>query len=343
VINDKLFKKDEKYLLACSGGVDSIALFYALLDNNIDFSVATINYNFRPESILEVENVEKICQENNIDFFLFENNKNISNNMEAEARNIRYDFFDSIIKKNRLNGLITGHNLNDKLEWFLMQLTKGCGFNELIGMELISERKGYKVIKPFLDIDRTEIEKYISDNNIISFEDKSNFDISYHPIDNPRGVRRNYFRHHFANKLVKEFKKGIKKSFSIFEQEKKYLENQYKIKELKNRCYLIEVDTTDSIMVVKALDILFKKHLKYLISGDLRKEIILQLNKGIVIQNYAIGISNGQILVTPYLSKYEIKMDDNIKNFFRRNKTPIKNRLYLFSLLDLDFLNEIIF
>jgi len=342
LINENLFDKNKKYLLACSGGVDSIALFYLLLSKNIDFSVATINYNFREESILEVKNVELICKENNIDFFLFDNKKDISNNMEAEARNIRYDFFDEIIENENLHGLITGHNLNDKLEWFLMQLTKGCGFNELIGMELIGKRKEYITIKPLLDTDRTDIEKYISDNRINSFEDKSNFDISYHPIDNPRGVKRNYFRHHFSNKLVKEFKKGIQKSFRIFEQEKKYLNNQYKIIELQNDCYMIKVDIKDSIMIVKSLDILFKKHLNYLISGDLRKEIILQLEKGIVINNYAIGIINEKILITPFLPKYEIKMNDKIKHFFRINKFPVKNRLYLFSLLDLDFLNEII-
>jgi len=338
MIKISLFKQSEQYLLACSGGVDSIALFYLMLEQGINFSVATINYNFREESATEVENVQKICKDNNISFYLYNNTDTIDNNMEAKARNLRYNFFDEIIEEYNLDGLVTGHNLNDKLEWFLMQLTKGCGFNELVGMEEISSRNGYKLIKPLIETDRESIEEYIKNNNITSFYDQSNSELSYHPMDNPRGIKRNYFRHNFSNKLVKEFKTGIKKSFQIFEKERKYLTDKYEIEKLEDNCFLVKVDIEDDIMVSKSLDNLFKHQIKYLMSGDLRDEAITQLKSGIVINGYAVGIFNNNILVTKYIKKTKSKMSNDIKDFFRKHNIPIKNRAFLSTFDSLAFL-----
>jgi len=330
MIITNIFDKNEKYLLACSGGVDSIALFHLLIEKNIKFDVITINYNFREQSKEEVKNIKELCIKNNKKLYLHENKQKIKTNMEKEARDIRYNFFDKTMKENNYKGLITGHNLNDRVEWFLMQLTKGAGLKELLGMEKISYRNEYQILKPLIETEREEIEKYIQEKKIKSFYDESNSDISYHPSKNPQGIKRNYFRHKFAKELTKEFKKGIVKSFSILEKESKELID-YKIKKI-DEITIIDLKTVNDINIVKAIDEAMKKHYKYLMSSKQREEILNQKSKGIVIDKKAIGfIRKNKILITPYKEKSQSfsELTKEEKEYFRKNKIPAKNRIYL--------------
>jgi len=65
--------------------------------------------------------------------------------------------------------LITAHQLNDKLEWFLMQFTKGAGLSELVGMEEISYKNSYKLLKPLLNHTKQELKMYLDNTNIKYF------------------------------------------------------------------------------------------------------------------------------------------------------------------------------
>ena len=92
--------KDKKYLLACSFGPDSMALFWILLDNGYQFDVAHVNYHFRKESNLEERNLKEFAKKNNIDIYIYDNKENVDKNLEAKAREMRYNFFSSLCKKN---------------------------------------------------------------------------------------------------------------------------------------------------------------------------------------------------------------------------------------------------
>ena len=347
-------KIEERFLLALSGGVDSIALFHILLEEKIKFSVATINYNFRENSIKEIENVKKICKENNIELHLYENNKKNLNknekNLEKKARDLRFDYFDKIIKENKYLGLITGHNLNDRVEWFLMQFTKGVGIEQLNSFLPISKRKDYNIYRPLIETERTEIEKYIENNNIISYLDETNLDFSYHPTKNPQGIKRNYFRKKYSNELTKEFKKGIIKTFNILTEEikpenKEVSFNENNIVKLKTnkkeKMFLIKLshkEINNDILILKYIDYILKRNFEHLLNEGQRKEIIKQKkDKGhIVINNIAIGFNETYIFISKYEKnitnetyKNNKKLRERKKEEMRKKRIPIVNRNYL--------------
>ena len=328
MLNITKFKKNKRYLLACSGGVDSIALYNLLKENEIDFDVASINYNFREQSKLEINNVKELCKKDDKKLHLYENTKSISTNMEKEARDIRYNYFDKLMLKYNYEALLTGHNLNDKVEWFLMQFTKGAGVKELTGMNLESERNSYKTLKPLIETERTDIEKYIEDNNLISFYDESNSDLTYHPTDNPQGIRRNYFRHNFAAKLTKEFKNGIRKSFDILEKEAEEM-NEYQIEKVEDKVIVITLQNKKETNMLRAIDFVLKRDFTHLLNGGQRKEIVKQQEKGIVINDISIGFYDNKILITPYISSGSYSFSKEEKENFRKMKVPAKNRKYL--------------
>src|SRR5574344_625987 len=199
------FQKIEKRknLLAFSGGVDSMALFYLLKDANIDFDLIIVNYNARLESKEELEFAINLAKKHNKKIFIKELDLKNSSNFEKVARDIRYEFFKEICEKNSYEVLITAHQLNDKLEWFFMQLSKGAGLLELLGMSEFEEKSSYKIYRPLLNISKKKLQDFLDKNSLKYFIDSSNFDTKY---------RRNYFRKEFANRFLDEFESGVKNS-----------------------------------------------------------------------------------------------------------------------------------
>ena len=202
--------KNSKNLLAFSGGVDSSALFFLLLNHKIDFDIAIVNYNTREQSKDEIAYALNLAKEYKKEIFIKDVKLENSSNFEKNARDIRYIFFEQIIKENSYETLITAHQLNDRLEWFLMQLSKGAGLVELFGIREFEEKKDYKIFRPLLNVSKDELENYLKENKIKYFIDNSNIDEKY---------KRNYFRHNFSDKFLNEFKSGIKNSFSFLEDD----------------------------------------------------------------------------------------------------------------------------
>ena len=158
--------KNSKNLLAFSGGVDSSALFFLLLNHKIDFDIAIVNYNTREQSKDEIEYALNLAKEYKKEIFIKDVKLENSSNFEKNARDIRYGFFQQIIKENSYETLITAHQLNDRLEWFLMQLSKGAGLVELFGIREFEEKKDYKIFRPLLNVSKDELENYLKENNI---------------------------------------------------------------------------------------------------------------------------------------------------------------------------------
>ena len=318
--------KESKNLLAFSAGVDSSALFFLLLKQNIPFDIAIVNYNVRVQSKDEVNYAKELALKYNKQIYIKDIKLESTSNFEKMARDIRYKFFEEIIDENSYEILITAHQLNDKLEWFLMQLTKGAGLVELIGFNEFEKKENYKIYKPLLDITKKELEEFLQKEDIKYFIDNSNFDEKY---------KRNYFRHNFSDKLLSEYSNGIKKSF-------KYLQNDInslniEIKPIKNFDELeIYKNQNDNNLNIRIIDNSLKKR-GFLLSSAQRKEIIKQ--KEITISHKInITLNEDFIWICP---KIEINMDKKFKEFCRINKIPKNMRAYIYS-LNLD-LNELIF
>ena len=209
--------KNHKNLLAFSAGVDSSALFFLLIQEDIKFDIALVNYGLREEADQEEAHAIELAKKYNLKIYT-KKAPSFQNHFEKNARDFRYDFFDKIIKENCYHNLLTAHQLNDQLEWFLMRLTKGAGTSELLGLEYISKRKKYSVIRPLLHHSKDELLDYLDKNNYPYFIDKSNLDEKY---------ERNRFRKEFSNQLINKYQEGIKRSFDYLREDKKMLEGEY--------------------------------------------------------------------------------------------------------------------
>ena len=114
--------KSEHLVVATSGGPDSMALLHLLKNNNYKVICAHVNHNLRKVSDEEDIFVENYCKENNI---IFEGMKidSYKNNKftEAEAREKRYNFFETLLKKYKSKLLLTAHHGDDLIETILIE------------------------------------------------------------------------------------------------------------------------------------------------------------------------------------------------------------------------------
>ena len=308
--------RNQKNLLAFSAGVDSTALFFLLLKQNIPFDIAIVDYNLRVQSKEEISYAKELALKYNKKIFVKDIKLESDSNFEKTARDIRYKFFEKIISENSYENLITAHQLNDKLEWFMMQLSKGAGLVELIGFNEFEQKENYKIYKPLLNITKDELEIYLKENNHKYFIDNSNFDEKY---------KRNYFRHNFSNKFLEEFSNGVKKSFEYLQNDLSSLNIQSnpikKIEELE-----IFLNQKDDNLNIRTIDLNLKKR-GILLSNAQRNEILKQ--KEITIsKKINISILEDYIWIAPNCNE---TMDKKFKESYRTNKIPKNIRAYIFS------------
>jgi tRNA(Ile)-lysidine synthase len=175
-----LINKDENIVIGVSGGPDSMALLYVLLEikDEIGFNIhiAHINHGVRGEAAdndqLFVERMAKQLglpyHTKNVDMILYGKEKGIS--AEEAGRELRYGFFREILQKCGSGKIAVAHNMNDQAETLLMRFLRGTGIDGLKGMEFILG----DIIRPILGISREEIEDYIKLNNIETVLDHTN-------------------------------------------------------------------------------------------------------------------------------------------------------------------------
>jgi tRNA(Ile)-lysidine synthase len=128
-------------VVAVSGGPDSLALVALTRSYNYlkktKFFYVLIDHNIRKNSSLEAQKVKNLLKKKNINLKIFLNKKKIIRNIQAEARNSRYDILVNYCKKNKVRALLTAHNLEDQVETFLMRLSRGSGLKGLSAMNVL--------------------------------------------------------------------------------------------------------------------------------------------------------------------------------------------------------------
>lgn len=193
--------KNKKYLLACSYGPDSMALFHLLLTQNFKFAVAHVNYNMRGEhSERAALNLKEYSKKHNIEYFeLSLKGQELTGNFQAKAREIRYSYFQRLMKKYSFAALLTAHHEDDHIETYLMQkASKKTLFYYGIQKEITYE--DIKVIRPLLSLTKEELLLYNKKHDIPYEIDSSNLETHY---------MRNKFRINVLNKLTKEEKDAL--------------------------------------------------------------------------------------------------------------------------------------
>ncbi len=304
--------KDSKNLLAFSAGSDSSALFFMLQALHVDFDVAIVNYQTREQSFDEETYAKELAAKYNKKCFVHKCSLE-ANNFEHQARNERYTFFEKTIQQNSYDTLLTAHHLNDKLEWFLMQLARGAGLVEMIGMSENEQRSGYNIIRPLLHVSKADIENFLHVNNIKHYIDNSNRDKKYF---------RNKIREEYASSFLSEFGSGVKKSFNYLEKDAKLLTSS-SVTQIKN-LFILE-KSKDDLVDIRGIDKAVKK-LGYLLSASQREEII-RTKDCIISDKIAICYSEDKIYIAPHISEV---MDKKFKESCRLAKIPAKIRPYMY-------------
>lgn len=181
-INAKFsFLHDKNLLVAVSGGIDSVVLTHLLHKLNFTISLAHCNFSLRgKESNEDEEFVKQLGEKLEIQTYTikfeteaYAEEKGISTQMAA--RDLRYSWFQKIAKENNIDYIITGHQKDDVLETFFINLTRGTGLDGLTG---IPEIQG-NIVRPFMIFSRNEILVYAAKKKILWREDRTNSSIRY--------------------------------------------------------------------------------------------------------------------------------------------------------------------
>ncbi len=307
--------KDKKNLLAFSGGADSTALFFLLLKHNISFDIAIVDYGIREQSKAEVAYALELAKTHNLKCHLH-NAQTIEQNFEAKAREIRYDFFEDLIKRYNYENLLTAHHLGDRFEWMLMQFCKGAGCAEIAGMQKEQNRGFYKLIRPLLHLDKKELLAYLHANKKVYFEDESNLD---------EDIKRNAFRHNYSLPLLEKYLGGIKKSFEYLDEDRSQLLEEIEIKTIDEFAYF--KSSHNKRADIFAID----KYLKtkgYMLSAK-EREALKSSSSAVVGRCFLITQERNFIFIVPY-EKEVPKMDEKFKDACRILKIEPKLRPYLY-------------
>ena len=251
VLGEDIFSK--KFLLAVSGGADSMVLSELFQVSNLEFQVAHVNYHFRgEESNLDQKIVEDFCRKNQIKFHLkdvSEDEKSKMKSLQNWARELRYDFFFKILEEENIDYIVTAHHLNDELETFFINLSRGSGIKGLSGIP----KNENSILRPLLKFTKAEIYAFAEENHIDFREDKSN-------------EKNDYLRNKIRNQLTPKILEIFPNFLEQFGESLSYLSSV-------NDFYQNEIEKT------------FQEILKENEEGfTLNKEILLQKPKVLIIE-----------------------------------------------------------
>jgi tRNA(Ile)-lysidine synthase len=181
-LNDQFpFLMGKKLLLAVSGGIDSMVMVDLFQKLNFNSAIAHCNFQLRGiESFEDQQFVEGYAATNQIPIYTtpfdtksFADDYKIST--QVAARQLRYNWFYELLNEQQFDYILTAHHADDNLETFLINLSRGTGLEGLTGIPAQND----KIIRPILAFNRSDIEHYAKENNILWREDSSNASDKY--------------------------------------------------------------------------------------------------------------------------------------------------------------------
>ncbi|WP_299161935.1 tRNA lysidine(34) synthetase TilS [uncultured Eudoraea sp.] len=172
---------ENHFLVACSGGVDSVVLAHLCSLNKMDFSIVHCNFQLRGyESDMDAFFVEDLARKLGKKIYIkdFDTDSYVNINkvsLQMAARELRYRWFEELMKKNKIKTLVTAHHVDDNLETFIINLSRGTGIKGLTGIPA----KTSNISRPLLIFSRAQIMQFAEIKNISWREDHSNLDKKY--------------------------------------------------------------------------------------------------------------------------------------------------------------------
>lgn len=297
----------KKLLLACSGGLDSVVLSHLMKNADFEIALAHCNFSLRgKESDGDEMFVIGLAKQMEISVFAetfdtpkFAEEHKVSTQMAA--RSLRYNWFDEILIDFKFDYLLTAHHLDDDLETFFINLSRGTGLNGLTGIP----RKNNKIIRPILDFSRDEILEYAEKNNLKWREDSTN-------------QKTDYLRNKLRLEVLPQYKETNESALKNFQNTQKNLQSSQALVEdymaLVYKLVITEAANTYKISIPKLKELPHTDELLYeLLNGfgftewdDISNLIDAQTGKQIFSKTHQL-LKNREELI---LCKIDLEIDE---------------------------------
>ncbi|WP_017318782.1 tRNA lysidine(34) synthetase TilS [Mastigocladopsis repens] len=218
----QLFERNQRLLVAVSGGQDSLCLIKLLLDLQPKWGwhlgIAHCDHRWRPDSQANASHVENLAKNWDLSFYLQTANEPLKS--EAAARNWRYQALSAIACENQFNCIVTGHTASDRAETLLYNLIRGTGAD---GLQALTWKRlldsDILLLRPLLEITRTQTGEFCQDFQLPVWEDSTNQDLKF---------ARNRIRQHLLPYLQENFnplvESALAQTAEILQAEVEYLE-----------------------------------------------------------------------------------------------------------------------
>lgn len=238
-----LLDLEKSYLLAISGGIDSVCLGYLLHDMGVKFSLGHVNFQLRgKESDGDEVFVRNLAEHWGTPIFVTKTNKesfkSTGKSTQMAARDFRYNWFEELARENGFDGVFVAHQFEDQIETIFLNLLRGTGIEGMYGM---AEKRGI-IIRPLLPYSRSEIKSYMEENGFSWRNDSSNDKNDY---------KRNLLRNRVMPTLSEDFPDGLQvldmsfkrlkdtgkaffELFGLWREQHVRLENEYQYLEISS-------------------------------------------------------------------------------------------------------------
>jgi len=274
--------KNEKVLVACSTGVDSMTLLHLVMESldRKQIYVAHVNHKKRAASDTEETYINAFCKKHNIKLYVLHLEHITSGNFQAIAREKRYQFFLDIAQKENIKYIMLAHHANDNIETIIMRLMKSSSLKGYAGIEKMTEYKNTFLYRPLIEVSKEKIISYAKDKEITYFTDSSNNTLDY---------TRNRIRHLIIPLLLEEnpqlyeavtyYSQTLLEANKIIEKmELDFIEKKV-IKSHTNKKLTYTINTNDFLELSPFLrkQILFRLLKKYSLSHTCIEDIMKKL------------------------------------------------------------------
>lgn len=179
MLNKKPFNLNihSKYAVAVSGGSDSLAMLFMLIEQGYKSCITVLhfNHNLRKESAYEANWLGKLCESHSISYICEEWEAPCeTSNLQQEARRARYAFFKQKCTEHGFEKVLIGHSEDDVVETMLMRLARGSGLSGLSAMIQEGDVLGVPVLRPLLNMSRENLQLYLNESKQDYLSDPSN-------------------------------------------------------------------------------------------------------------------------------------------------------------------------